>query len=141
MKLASIVAWGVTSAAAAIAIAAASCSDKQPDTPLKIAATQPAPVPVPVPAPAPAPPAPPPETSSTTLPAEFPSECVSYAALIDKLKACDKLGGARDGLMAGYNGLRSAWSTIPADQRGGIAGQCRTQEESLRNAAAATCGW
>jgi hypothetical protein len=75
------------------------------------------------------------------MPADFPPECRDYAALIDKLKACDKLGGARDGLMVGYNGLRSAWRTIPSDQRAGIAGQCKTQADSLRNAAAATCEW
>jgi hypothetical protein len=75
------------------------------------------------------------------VPADFPTECVAYAALIDKLKACDKLGSARDGLMQGYNGLRASWSAVPADQRASIAGQCKTQADSLRSAAAATCGW
>ena len=145
MKLASIVTWGVTSVAAALAIATAGCSDRQPDKPPEMAATRPAPAPAPAPAPSAATQPPrtssPPETSSATLPADFPAACVSYAALIDRLKACDKLGGARDGLMVGYNGLRSAWSTIPTDQRDSFASQCKTQEDSLRNAAAATCGW
>ena len=135
MKLASL--------CAAVCLATLGCSskpDKQPEP-----QAQPAPVAV-APAAAPAPVAaarvaaaePPP---SDTVPADFPPECRDYAALIDKLKACDKLGGARDGLMVGYNGLRSAWRTIPSDQRAGIAGQCKTQADSLRNATAATCEW
>ena len=149
MKLASLVAAivsSITPIAAALAIATAGCSDsapdKQPDKQINRAAVRQEP-PVVAAAPAPvAPPTPPPvETSNTTLPANFPSECVSYAAMMDKLKACDKLGGARDGLMAGYQSLRSAWSQVPAEQRGAIGSQCRIQADSLRNAVAATCGW
>lgn len=144
MKLASIVTWGVASVAAAIAFAAAGCSDTPPEkSPERVAIRPAVPAPATLPAPPPTTPATPaaPETSSTTLPADFPNECVRYAALIDRLKTCDKLGGARDGLLMGYNGLRSAWSTIPADQRTSFASQCQTQADSLRNAAAATCGW
>jgi hypothetical protein len=136
MKLASLCA-----ALAAVCLATTGCSskpDKQPEP-------QPQPAPVAVaPAPAPvavAPVAPPQPPQPDTVPADFPPECRDYAALIDKLKLCDKLGGARDGLMVGYNGLRSAWRTIPTDQRAGIAGQCKIQADSLRNAAAATCAW
>jgi len=122
----------------------AGCSSKPPDSPPEArkdpapAAVAPTPAPTPV-APAPTPPAEP--AANGTVPADFPPECRDYAALIDKLKACSKLGGARDGLMVGYNGLRSSWATVPADQRSGIAGQCKTQADSLRNAAAATCEW
>lgn len=74
-------------------------------------------------------------------PPGFPRECVAYAELIDKLKDCDRLGGARDGLTQGYDNVRSAWSMVPAERRSEIAGQCKTQADSLRNAAAAACGW
>ena len=141
MKLAPLVA----SVVASVTMASAGCSDNQPDKlpdkHINTAAVRQethAPVAPPPPAP-PAPLTPVPEPSTTTLPADFPAECVAYAALIDKLKACDKLGGARDGLMAGYGSLRSGWSSIPADRRAGIAEQCRTQADSLRNAVAATC--
>jgi hypothetical protein len=30
---------------------------------------------------------------------------------------------------------------VPAERRPEIATQCKTQADSLRNAAAATCGW
>jgi len=129
---------------AAVALGTAGCSSKQPDKapePRK----DPAPAAVePTPAPAAAAPAPAPRPTAVatdTVPADFPPECRDYAALIDKLKTCAKIGGARDGLMVGYNGLRSSWASIPADQRSGIAGQCKTQADSLRNAAAATCQW
>ena len=75
-----------------------------------------------------------------TIPNDFPKECVGYAALIDKLKACDQLGGARASLLNAYESLRSAWATVPADRRDEFARQCGTQAESVRNAAAATCG-
>ena len=74
------------------------------------------------------------------IPNDFPKECVGYAALIDKLKGCDQLGGARASLLNAYESLRSAWATIPADRRDEFARQCGTQAESVRNAAAATCG-
>jgi hypothetical protein len=75
-----------------------------------------------------------------TIPNDFPKECVGYAALIDKLKSCDQLGGARASLLNAYESLRSAWATVPADRRDEFARQCGTQAESVRNAAAATCG-
>ena len=78
--------------------------------------------------------------TSGTIPNDFPKECVSYAALIDKLKSCDQLGGARASLLNAYESLRSAWATVPADRRDEFARQCGTQTESVRNAAAATCG-
>lgn len=89
-------------------------------------------------APTPAPPPPPVETG---VPADFPPGCVAYAALIEQLKACDKAGDARDGLARGYNELRAAWAMVPPDQRVAVDVQCKTQADSLRNAAAATCGW
>jgi hypothetical protein len=78
--------------------------------------------------------------TSGTIPNDFPKDCVGYAALIDKLRGCDKLGGARASLLDAYESLRSAWSTVPADRREEFARQCATQAESVRNAAAATCG-
>jgi hypothetical protein len=75
-----------------------------------------------------------------TIPNDFPKECVGYAALIDKLRTCDQLGGARASLLNAYEGLRSAWSTVPSDRREEFARQCATQAESVRNAAAAACG-
>ena len=75
-----------------------------------------------------------------TIPNDFPKECLGYAALIDKLKGCDQLGGARASLLDAYESLRSAWATVPADRRDEFARQCGTQAESVRNAAAATCG-
>ena len=75
-----------------------------------------------------------------TIPNDFPKDCVGYAALIDKLKGCDKLGGARASLLNAYEGLRSAWATVPADRRDEFARQCAAQAESVRNATAATCG-
>lgn len=75
-----------------------------------------------------------------TIPNDFPKECVGYAALIDKLKGCDQLGAARASLLNAYEGLRSAWATVPTERRDEFARQCGMQAESVRNAAAATCG-
>ena len=142
MKFASLVA--AVAAVSLVAGGAAGCSNKdKPDqvaaTPPPTAAAPPARSPAPaVAAPAPAPAAP---ADNAPVPADFPPECVVYAALIDKLKACDKIGAAREGLMQGYSGLRAGWAAVPADQRAGVAIQCKTQADSLRNAAAATCGW
>jgi hypothetical protein len=74
-------------------------------------------------------------------PADFPPECVAYAALIEKLKACDKVGEGREGLTRGYEELRSTWAMVGVDQRAAFDVQCKTQADSLRDAAAATCGW
>lgn len=79
--------------------------------------------------------------ASDAVPPGFPPACVAYAELIDKLRACDRLGGARAGLAQTYLDLEDAWATVPADRRADVAAQCRTQADSLRNAAAATCGW
>jgi hypothetical protein len=87
---------------------------------------------------APAAPATPPSADTS---ADLPSECTEYAALIDKLKTCDKLGAARAALTQAYENLHTAWGTTPPDRRGEITAQCKTQAESLRNAVAATCGW
>jgi uncharacterized membrane protein YdfJ with MMPL/SSD domain len=91
------------------------------------------------PAAAPAAPANPAPSADTS--ADLPSECTDYAALVDKLKTCDKLGAARAALTQAYENLRTAWGTTPPERRGEITAQCKTQAESLRNAAAATCGW
>jgi hypothetical protein len=77
--------------------------------------------------------------------AGVPRGCDDYAELIKKLASCDRLGAARDGLAQAYRDLVAAWSAVPADQRAQleaqIEAQCKTQADSLRNAAAATCGW
>lgn len=107
------------------------------------AASDPAPVAEPAPsvpvvaarAPAPA------VVVDTGVPANFPPACVAYAALIEKLQACDKVGAARDGLSRGYHELRAAWPQVQPDQRAAIDAQCKAQADSLRDAAAATCGW
>jgi len=144
MKLASLVA--AVAAVSFVTACVAGCSTKS-DKPDTQAAAPPPPTAAAPPAQAPAAPAgdpPPPPAApadNAAVPADFPPECVVYAALIDKLKACDKLGAARDGLMQGYTGLRAGWAAVPADQRAGVAIQCKTQADSLRNAAAATCGW
>ncbi len=78
---------------------------------------------------------------ATGLPADFPPACIAYAALIEKLKACDKVGEGRDGLTRGYDELRSTWTAATADQRGAFDAQCKIQADSLRDAAAATCSW
>jgi len=129
----------------ALALAVAACSSKSEDKP---------PTPAAAPAPgsaapvetAPARPARPAaaavdKSAVASAPSDFPAECRAYADLIDKLKDCDKLGGARAGLSQGYDNVRSAWAVVPAERHGEIATQCKTQADSLRNAAAATCGW
>ena len=133
----------------ALALAVAACSSKSEDKP---------PTPAAAPAPgsaapvetAPARPARPAAAAAAvavdksavaSAPSDFPAECRAYADLIDKLKDCDKLGGARAGLSQGYDNVRSAWAVVPAERHGEIATQCKTQADSLRNAAAATCGW
>lgn len=135
MKLASVLA----------VLAITACSSKQPESKPEPAATPPPPSEPARTAPAaPAaavPAAPPSGEAASGIPAGFPPECVAYAELIEKLKTCDKLGAARDGLMLGYQGLRSTWSSVPDDQRASFAAQCQTQKDSLHNAAAATCGW
>ncbi len=125
---------------------AAGCSSKKPEERKEAVtpAAEPAPAEPVKPAEAPAAaPAPPQAADPTpgTLPPGFPPECVAYAALIDKLKTCDKIGGAREGLTRAYDSLRTAWIDVPADRAASVAAQCKTQADSLRNAAAATCGW
>jgi hypothetical protein len=122
----------------------AGCSNK-PSEERNEAVTRPADEPIPaaparptVPATTPAPAGVTPTTG--TIPNDFPKDCVGYAALIDKLRTCDQLGGARASLLNAFEGLRSAWSTVPADRREEFARQCAAQAESVRNAAAATCG-
>jgi hypothetical protein len=82
-----------------------------------------------------------PAVIAAAAPADFPADCVAYAALIDRLASCDKIGGARDGLRAGYAAVRSTWAAVPASRRGELGAQCRVQADSLRDAAAATCSW
>lgn len=128
-------------AALLAALALAGCSTKKHPPPPP--ATEPAPV-EPGPAPAPAPPPPtttvaPVAPSEPTLPADFPTECLAYAALVDKAASCDALGSARDSLVAAYRELRTSWPSVPAAQRASVAAQCKAQADSLRSAAAATC--
>ena len=115
-------------------------SEARPDPAV---ASDPAPITEPAPS-APtvaAAPTPAPVVVETGVPASFPPACVAYAALIDRLQACDKAGAARDGLSRGYHELRAAWPTVQPDQRAAIELQCKAQADSLRDAAAATCGW
>jgi hypothetical protein len=115
-------------------------SEARPDpTPASAPAPTAAPAPIAAPPPAAAPPVAAPV--ETGVPANFPPACVAYAALIEKLKACDKVGAARDGLARGYHELRAAWAMVPPDQRAAVDAQCKTQADSLRNAAAAACSW
>jgi hypothetical protein len=136
MKLATLLALAlVTSGAACSTKAPAERKEAVtagPDEPRPIEIAQ-----VAAPTPAPAQPA----AATAGIPNDFPKECAAYAALIDKLKACDQIGGARAALTQAYENVRSAWSMVPADRRDEVATQCKTQADSLRNAAAATCGW
>lgn len=121
--------------------ACSSKPDKAQEPPPAIAESPPTPpaaTPPVAPAPSAAPTAPPP-TAPSSIPSDFPRDCVEYANLIDKLKACDKLGGARDGLTASYDSLRASWDSIPVAQRAALNDQCKTQADSLRNVTAATC--
>ena len=125
-----------------LALALVSCSNKAPaerneavaatDEPRPTEQAQAAPTPAPAAAPSPA---------AAGVPNDFPKECADYAALIDKLKACDQIGGARAALVQAYDSVRSAWSMVPAERRAEVAAQCKAQADSLRNAAAATCRW
>jgi len=107
------------------------------------AASAPAPVTEPTPSPptVAAAPTPVPAVVDTSVPSNFPPACVAYAALVEKLQACDKAGAARDGLSRGYHELRAAWPMVQPDQRAALELQCKAQADSLRDAAAATCGW
>lgn len=78
--------------------------------------------------------------AGAAVPSELP-DCVVYAQLIDRLRICDRLGGARDDLTRAYLDLASAWANVPADRRDEVAAQCRTQADTLRSAAGAICGW
>jgi hypothetical protein len=128
------------------AVLAAGCSskpaeDRAPPAPDPARAAPPA-APVTAPEPARAANAPSARAGlADNLPASFPPDCVEYAALIKKLGACDRLGAARDGLTQAYLDVATAWPGVPADRHAEVAAQCKTQAESLRNAAAATCGW
>jgi hypothetical protein len=77
----------------------------------------------------------------TQIPTGFSADCVAYATLIDRLDTCDQVRGARDGLRQGYLALLEAWPATPVGRRSELTAQCRTQAESLRNAAAAACHW
>jgi hypothetical protein len=129
-------------AALAVAALVTACSSKPADDrPAVIAAAAPAAAP---PAAAPGPAAAQVALAAPAaagVPADFPADCVAYAALIDRLASCDKIGGARDGLRAGYAAVRSTWAAVPASRRGELGAQCRVQADSLRDAAAATCSW
>jgi hypothetical protein len=145
--------FAVLAAAATLALAATGCSGTSDDRvqPAARPADDPRPAPVTsaerASAAEPARPAPVRPTSTTAgpardpLPADFPAECAAYAELIEKLKACDRLAGARAGLSQAYFDLRAAWPTVPAERRDDLARQCKVQGDSLRSAAAATCGW
>lgn len=114
-------------------------SEARPE-PVATAPTQladPAPPPPVVAAPTPAPVV----VAETGVPADFPPSCVAYAALIEKLQGCDKVGPVRDSLARGYHELRAAWPSVQPAQRPAIDAQCKTQADSLRDATAATCAW
>ena len=121
----------------------AGCSSKrrEPQPEAETAPVTSVPTPAAAPAPAPVARAPAAAPADRTVPADFPAECAAYAALIDKLKQCDAIGAGRDGLVSAYSELRAAWPTVPAVQRASVAAQCKSQADSLRNAAAATCSW
>lgn len=128
-----------TVACAVLALPLLACSKKDDKTP----AAQPAAETKPAPAePAAAPPAEtkPAPAATPDVSADLPPECTEYAALVEKLKTCDKLGAARTALTQAYDNLRAAWTSVPADRRSEVTSQCKTQAESLRNATAATCG-
>jgi hypothetical protein len=136
MKIATLLALALVTGAACSSKApaerkeavAAAPEEPRPIEPAELAARTPTPAAAPSPA-------------AAGIPNDFPKECIDYAALIDKLKTCDQIGGARAALTQAYDNVRSAWSMVPADRRAEVAVQCKTQADSLRNAAAATCGW
>jgi hypothetical protein len=141
MKLGALLAFALLFTVTA---GAAGCSNK-PSEERKEAEARPADEPRPAELARPADPAAVPASAGVapttgTIPNDFPKDCVGYAALIDKLKSCDALGGARASLLNAYEGLRTAWASVPADRRDEFARQCAAQAESVRNAAAATCG-
>lgn len=123
-------------------IALAGCSSKKrapapaPETPEPTEVASAAPVAA---QPAPRPASPLPQVALAA--SDFPVECKAYAELVDRLKSCDALGSARDGMTRAYNELRAGWPDVPPPQRATVAAQCKSQADSLRNAVAATCKW
>lgn len=117
------------------------CSSKPEPPPVPSSAEPAAAAPVALPPATPSPARPPAEApvAASGPPSDFPPECADYANLVDKVKACAKLGDARDALTAGYASLRETWLALPAARRAPLTEQCKVQAESLRNATAATC--
>jgi len=132
--------------AVALALGAAfGCSNPRsdaPPAPAPVAAAEPDPGPAPAaitPAPVPAPTMV--TAADTSVPANFPRECMLYAQLIQRLGTCDKIGGGREGLVRGFEELRMTWPSVAVAQRAAFEAQCKAQADGLRNAVAATCSW
>jgi len=83
-----------------------------------------------------------PEEAKPAAAGELPAECAAYKASIEKLASCDKLPqGTRDSLKGQFDLASGAWATVPADGKAAQAAACKTADDAVKQAAAATCGW
>jgi hypothetical protein len=130
--------------AVALAATVAGCKKKRDteardETPTKQAEPEP-----PKEAPKPEPPKEAPTEPPKAEAAAAPAECTDYKALVDKLASCDKLPAAqRDSLKAAFDTAAKDWGTPPADDaaKKALADRCKAGAESVKTAAAKTCGW
>lgn len=82
-------------------------------------------------------------TAATNLPAGLPAECTEYAAVVEKLAACDKLPPAtRDMLKTGFDTTAKAWADFdkqPEPARKAMADGCKQGTETVKKAVGTTC--
>jgi hypothetical protein len=84
----------------------------------------------------------PPEAAPATA-ASFPAACGAYREAIERLARCgDTLDDATRGrLRAMFERQWAAWEKLPEPDRRALAAICESSAETVREAAAAACGW
>jgi hypothetical protein len=85
-----------------------------------------------------------PGDTTTTPPAapstDFPAECTAYKVMVDKLAECQKLATeTRDNLKNAFQQSWTVWEKTPDKKT--IVEACKAGTETVRAAAATTCGW
>lgn len=75
----------------------------------------------------------------------WPTACVEYETLINRLGSCDKLPQAsRDALRQGFDAMKSGWSNMsamPEAARTALEAGCRQAVDALKQAGTSICGW
>jgi hypothetical protein len=82
------------------------------------------------------------ETKPDETKPELPAECAEYKAMIDKLATCDKMPKeSRDSLKQAFDAAAPTWANVTPETKATVAESCKKAADSLKSAAATTCGW